>query len=281
VKLFIDLYQAKGTAFELKKNCNLLMPELPDIEVFTRNLKKMFGRKTLSKIKLVNNKNIKDSQKDLAKALEGQKLIDVYRSGKEMRFLFSNGRILGLHLMLTGDLIPFNEKNERKSTKVELYFDKGNNLALTDRFKAAFIKLDPEDKEGIDALDPKLNYRFLKKALNRKAAIKNVLLDQNVIRGIGNAYSDEILWQTGISPFSKAESIPDEKIIELAKNIKKVLKKATTKIYKNHPGLIHGEIRDFLEIHTKKKEKSPTGAKIRVADRGMLNTYYTDEQILY
>jgi formamidopyrimidine-DNA glycosylase len=265
----------------LKRVTIKLMPELPDIEVFTRNLKKMFGGKTLSKIKIVNNKNIKDSQKELSKALVGQKLKDVYRSGKEMRFLFSNGKILGLHLMLTGDLIPFGEKNERKSTKVEFYFDGGYNLALTDRFKAALIKLDPEDKDGIDALDPKMNYRFLKKALNRKAAIKNILLDQNVIRGIGNAYSDEILWQTGISPFSKAEAIPDEKINELAKNIKKVLKNATNKIFKNHPGLIHGEIRDFLDIHTKKKHKSPTGATIRMADRGMLNTYYTDEQVLY
>ena len=257
------------------------MPELPDIEVFTRNLKKLFGGKTLSKIKIVNNKNIKDSQKTLSKALEGQKLKDVYRSGKEMRFLFANGKVLGLHLMLTGDLVPFQDKNERKSTKVEFYFHDGNNLALTDRFKAAFVKLDPEDKEGIDALDPKMNYRYLKQALNRKAAIKNILLDQNVIRGIGNAYSDEILWQTGISPFSKADAIPDEKISELARTIKKVLKKATTKIYKTHPNLIHGEIRDFLDIHTKKKDKSPTGAKIKMAERGMLNTFYTDEQVLY
>jgi formamidopyrimidine-DNA glycosylase len=257
------------------------MPELPDIEVFSRNLKKMFGEKKLIKIKVVNNKNIKDSQKELSKALEGQKLKDVYRSGKEMRFQFSNGTILGLHLMLTGDLIPFEDKNERKSTKVEFYFESGKNLALTDRFKNAFIKLDPQDKEGIDALDPKLNYSFLKKALNRKAAIKNILLDQNIIRGIGNAYSDEILWQTGISPFSKANAVPDDKIKELAKNIKKVLKNATNKINKNHPGIIHGEIRDFLDIHTKKKEKSPTGAKIKIADRGMLKTYYTDEQIQY
>ena len=259
----------------------LSMPELPDIEVFTRNLKKMFAGKKLLKLKVVNSKNIKDTQKALTNALAGQVLKDVYRSGKEMRFLFSNGRVLGLHLMLTGDLIPFQEKNERKSTKVELYFEGGSNLALTDRFKAAFIKLDPEDKQGVDALDPKLNYRFLKKALNRKAAIKNVLLDQNVIRGIGNAYSDEILWQAGISPFSKADAIPDEKISELVKTIKKVLKNATNKIFKNHPNLVHGEIRDFLEIHTKKKEKSPTGARIKMADRGMLNTYYTDEQILY
>ena len=95
------------------------MPELPDIEVFTRNLKKLFGGKTLSKIKIVHNKNIKDSQKALSAALEGQKLKDIFRSGKEMRFLFSNGRILGLHLMLTGDLIPFNEKNERNREIVQ------------------------------------------------------------------------------------------------------------------------------------------------------------------
>lgn len=257
------------------------MPELPDIEVFSRNLTKMCGGKKLSKIKVVNNKNIKDSQKDLSNALDGKTLKEVYRSGKEMRFLFSSGKVLGMHLMLTGDLIPFEEKNERKSTKVEFYFEGGSNLALTDRFKNAFVKLDPEDKDGIDALDAKLNYTYLKKALNRKAAIKNVLLDQNVIRGIGNGYSDEILWQCRISPFSKANAIPDEKVKELAKTIKKVLKGATEKIFKNNPGLIHGEVRDYMEIHTKKKDKSPTGAKIRIADRGMLKTYYTDEQVEY
>ena len=213
--------------------------------------------------------------------MEGQKLKDVYRSGKEMRFLFSGGSILGLHLMLTGDLIPFEGKNERKSTKVEFYFEDGKNLALTDRFKNAFVRLDPEEKKGVDALDLKLNYSYLKKALNRRATIKNILLDQDVIRGIGNAYSDEILWQTRISPFSKANAIPDEKIKELAKNIKKVLKAATSKIFKTHPGLIHGEVRDFLDIHTKKKDKSPTGSKIKTAERGMLKTYYTDEQVLY
>lgn len=257
------------------------MPELPDIEVFSRNLKKMYGGKKLSRIRIVNNKNIKDSQALLSKSLNGQILVDVYRSGKEMRFLFSNKALLGMHLMLTGDLIPFEGKNERKSTKVEFYFEDGSSLALTDRFKNAFVKLDPQDKQGIDALDPKLNYSYLKKALNRKAAIKNVLLDQDVIRGIGNGYSDEILWQCRISPFSKANAIPDGKIRELAKAIKKILKDAAGKIYKNYPGLIHGEVRDFMQIHTKKKDKAPTGATIRIAERGMLKTYYTDEQVVY
>jgi formamidopyrimidine-DNA glycosylase len=102
-----------------------------------------------------------------------------------------------------------------------------------------------------------------------------------VIRGIGNSYSDEILWQTRISPFSKANAIPDEKVKELATTIKKVLKEATEKIYKNHPGKINSEVKDYLQIHAKKKTESPTGKPILTAERGMLLTYYTDEQVMY
>lgn len=259
------------------------MPELPDIEVFSRNIKKMFAGKKLSKIKVVNGQKLKDDQKGLSKALEGQTLKDVFRSGKEMRFAFTNKITLGLHLMLTGDLLPFEGKNEKgpKSTIVEFHFADGSGLALADRMKNAKVWLNPEDKEGIDALDAKLNYAFLKKALNRKTNVKNVLLDQNVIRGIGNGYSDEILWQSRISPFSVANAIPDDKIKELGKNIKKILKNATTKISKNYPNLIHGEIRDYMDVHTKKKTETSTGAKIKMADRGMLKTFYTDEQVLY
>jgi len=257
------------------------MPELPDIEVFSINLKKMFAGKQLTKVKVVNGKKLKDSQKELSKNLEGSKLNDVTRSGKEMRFLFSNGITMGVHLMLTGDLIPFDEKNERKSTIVELHFKDGKKLALTDRMKNAYVKLNPEDKAGIDALDKKLDFKYLKKALDRKTNVKNVLLDQNVIRGIGNGYSDEILWETRISPFSVANAIPDNKIKELVKTIKKVLKNARDKILKNYPGLVHGEIRDYMKIHTKKLTESPTGAPIKLADRGMLKTFYTDEQVLY
>src|SRR5438309_3193270 len=142
-----------------------------------------------------------------------------------------------MHLMLTGDIIPFEKINERKSTIVELHFEGGPNLALTDRMKNANVKLNPEDKEGVDALE--LDFKYLKKLLDRKANIKSVLIDQNFIRGIGNGYSDEILWETRISPFSISRAIPDEKIKELATTIKKVLKTATEKIHKNHPGLIH------------------------------------------
>ena len=258
------------------------MPEIPDIEVFCRNLKDLLTGKKVSAVKVVNGKKLKDKPAELSKALEGQKVLDVYRSGKELRIQFSKDVLLGIHLMLTGDLHFLKEKNERKSTIVEIHFGDGSFLALTDRMKNAHVKLSPVDKDGIDALHKDFNFKKLKEILaNRKTAIKNILIDQDLIRGIGNSYSDEVLWQTRISPFSKANAIPDEKIKDLVTTIKKVLKEATEKIYKNHPGKINSEVKDYLQIHTKKKTESPTGSPILMAERGMLKTFYTDEQVLY
>src|SRR5450432_1674956 len=255
------------------------MPELPDVEIFSKNLNKIFADKKLLKVKVVNGKKLPDTAAKLSKNLDGKKLRRIYRSGKEMRFEFEGGPLLGLHLMLTGDIFLFEEKNDHHSTIAELYFEGGHNLALTDRMRNANIKLDPVDKEGMDALA--LDFKYLKNIFNRKTMIKNILLDQNLIRGIGNGYSDEILWETRISPFSIASAIPNDKIKELEKTIKKVMKDATAKIFKNYPDLIQEEVKEFLQIHTKKKDKSPTGAPIKMADRGMLKTYYTDEQVLY
>ena len=255
------------------------MPELPDIQVFATNLKTLFASKEVSKINVVNGAKLKDKPSELSKRLQGKVLEDVYRLGKEMRFKFSGNVLVGMYLMLTGDLFVFDKKNDRKSTIVEIYFKDGSGLALTDRMRNANIKLDPEDKAGIDAMD--VNFKKLKTILDRKANIKNVLLDQNAIKGIGNGYSDEILWETKISPFSVANAIPEAKVKELAVNIKKVLKNATTKIAKNYPGITHGEVRDYMKIHTKKLTQSPTGASIKQEQRGMLKTYYTDEQVLY
>lgn len=255
------------------------MPELPDIEVFASNVKSRFAGKRLTRVKVIIEKKLSDTLEELSKNLEGNILEDVYRSGKEFRFQFSNGTILGMHLMLTGDLFPFYTNNDNKFTIVEFHFEDGSGLALTDRMKNANVKLHPQDKEGIDALSKELNFTYLKNILRRKTTIKNILLDQNLIRGIGNGYSDDILWQAGISPFSTASAIPDNKIKELAKSIKKVLKTATKKIQKTHPGLISGEAKEFLLVH--RQAQSPTGAPVKIQKSGSRKTYYTDEQQLF
>ena len=255
------------------------MPELPDVEVFSKNLDKFLAGRKLIKVKVVNGKKLSDTAKALSKNLEGKILKKIYRSGKEFRFEFEDGTLLGLHLMLTGDMFLFSGRNEHHSTIVELYFEGDKNLALTDRMKNANIKLNPVDKEGVDAME--LDFKYLKMIFNRKTTIKNIMLDQDLVRGIGNGYSDEILWEARISPYSIASAIPDEKIKELVRIIPKLLKEATDKIDKSHPGIIHDEVKEFLKIHRKVNEKSPTGYPIHVDTKGSRKTYYTDEQVLY
>ena len=257
------------------------MPEIPDVEVFTRNLNQLLAGKKLDKIKVVNGKKLQDSQQALSKALRGKKLEKIYRSGKEMRFLFSGNTLLGLHLMLTGDVFIFDKNNTHKSTIVELHFEDGTGMALTDRMGNANIKLDPVDKAGVDAISDELDFKYLKAALKRRTSIKNVLTDQDSIRGIGNSYSDEILWACRISPFSVANAIPDDKIKELVTAIKKILKEEIKNIYKNHKGKINVEVKDYLKIHSKTHTHSPTGKLIKTVQKGMMKTYYTDEQLLY
>ena len=254
------------------------MPEIPDIAVFSKNLDTVFAGKKLLKVKVVNGKKLPDTARILSKKLEGIRLKRIYRSGKELRFEFADGTLLGLHLMLTGDMFIFEKINDHHSTIVELYFEGGKNLSLTDRMKNAHIKLDPVDKQGVDALE--LDFDQLKNILNRKTTIKNILLDQDLIRGIGNGYSDEILWETRISPYSIAAAIPDAKIKELVKAMPKILNEATHKIDKAYPGKINDEVKEFLKIHRRTGD-SPTGRPIQIDTKGSRKTYYTDEQVLY
>jgi formamidopyrimidine-DNA glycosylase len=83
------------------------MPELPDIIVFAFNLKQQYAGSLLSRVEVVNGKKFPGNPNELAPALEGKRLLDVFRSGKEFRFVFEGEVIMGMHLMLTGDIFLF------------------------------------------------------------------------------------------------------------------------------------------------------------------------------
>ena len=86
------------------------MPELPDLQVFSNNLDKKLSGKKLETIEIKNTSKLKTSEKETKKALDNQRLKEVYRDGKELRFKFEND-ILGMHLMLNGDLYFFEKMN--------------------------------------------------------------------------------------------------------------------------------------------------------------------------
>jgi formamidopyrimidine-DNA glycosylase len=256
------------------------MPELPDLEVFSANLSKLFKGKKVTSVKVINGKNLKDPVAKLKKGVEGKTLEQVYRSGKELRFDFGDAT-LGLHLMLHGNLYVVSKSKEQKHTIAELHFNNDKGLAVTDWQGKANIRLNPEDKKGVDALSKELTVKYLAEVMQSKAIVKNLLMNQDIIRGIGNAYADEILWKAGISPLSVSNKIPAAKVRNLAKVIKQVLKDAVKHIKKTNPGLVTGEVRDFLSIHNSKKKTSPTGGEIKSGSIGGRKTYYTEEQQLY
>lgn len=258
------------------------MPELPDLQIFSRNLTKILKGKKLVKVNVVQTKKLNTTAQELAQALDGQTLTQVVRWGKQLHLHFTNHQILGIHLMLHGQLHWFEKENTNKFTILELYFEGDKGLALTDFQRQAKPTLNPEEVTVPDALAEQVDYRFWKNTLQQThASVKKILINQDVVRGIGNAYADEILYDAKLSPFSIANKIPDSKIKALAKSVKKVLLDAEKEIEKISPDIISGEIRDFLKLHQSKRDTTASGAIIQQKTLSSRKTYYTNEQELY
>jgi len=258
------------------------MPELPDLEVFAANLEKRFKNKILENIQVPVTRKLNVSEKELQKALEGHKLQSVSREGKTIQLHFGGGGVLGLHLMLHGELRLLGEEKELKYQVVSLRFEGEEGFALIDFQKAATPTLNPVSSAVPDALSPEMSIDYLENLLSKKKApVKSVLMDQKVIRGIGNTYADEILWAAKISPLSISRAIPKDKVKVLHKVIGEVLRQEIIQIRRLLPEELGGEIKEFLKIHGAGILKSPTGKKILVTEIGGRKTYYTEEQHLY
>lgn len=258
------------------------MPELPDLQVFSKNLLKDLKGKELNKIEVVESKKITASEKSIDEALAGKHLKDVYRLGKELYFDFGKDALVSMHLMLNGKLILQKDEDLPKYTIVAFVFKDGTQLAMTDFQKMAKIALNPEGNDTVDALSDDLTAEWLEgKLAKSRSVIKSFIIDQKMIGGIGNAYADEILWEAKISPKSISSKIPKAEVTKLAKAIKHVLTDAEKQILKSHPDIISGEIRDFMSVHHSKRKTSPTGGEIINEKIGGKSTYYTDEQELF
>ncbi len=256
------------------------MPELPDLEVFSHNLNKALRGKKLEKILVGRAKKLNVPAEKLQETLEGTLLKTVIRTGKELHMEFNNGHVLGLHLMLHGKLSLIKEGSEQKYLVLALKFAGGTSLVLSDFQAAATPTLDPAKSAVPDALEVSADYLHDKLSKTR-TPVKTALMDQKILRGIGNTYADEILWDARLSPFSVSNKIPADNLKKLTRSIKKILKEAEEKILKEHPDTISGEYRDFMEVHLAGKEKTSTGSVIHQKSLASRKTYYTDEQELF
>ncbi|BCS56053.1 DNA-formamidopyrimidine glycosylase family protein [Geobacter sp. SVR] len=261
------------------------MPELPDLTVFAENLhRRLAGGRITAVHRHGSGGRLNVSPAELSRALSGATIERVERAGKELCFRIGNGRLLYIHLMLNGGFRLAAQPLQRSAGDaiISIDFEQGVCLSLHDPKGLATVSLDPPRDQGVpDALD--VDAGLLKRLIAGKprTLIKALLIDQKIIRGIGNAYADEILWQARISPRSSAGKLPDEAVEALAAAISSVLLDAAQQLRKRHPDMIAGEFREFLAVHNPDRRESPGGRSIRVETVSSKKTYFTDEQVLY
>ena len=229
------------------------MPELPEVEVTVSGLKKeVLGKKFLDCI--AETKKIIKKPKNFElfkKEIKGTKIENIFRRGKNIIFELSNKKFMLVHLKLTGHFLIGKWKKEKKEwipiegnealkdpmnrfLRVIFILDDGRQLALSDLRKFAKIELLNEEelkkelsKLGPEPLEKNFTFEKFKEILKKvkKGKIKKVLMDQTKIAGIGNIYSDEILWEAKIHPQKDVQKLNEENLKNIFKAIKKVLKK--------------------------------------------------------
>jgi formamidopyrimidine-DNA glycosylase len=182
---------------------------------------------------------------DLPNALKDRTILEVSRRGKRIVFRLDDGNVLFIHLGMTGrlQLTPRDAAIEPHTHLiVDFADDRNQQLRFRDprRFgEIRWLGADlGEDKMGPEPLAMRAK-ELAAKLLRTTRAIKNALMDQHVIAGLGNIYVDESLFAAGIHPLTPANKLTSEQIAVLTKSIKQVLRKAI-----HHRG---STLRDYVD----------------------------------
>jgi len=223
------------------------MPELPEIEIVKRCLFKMINKAKIIDVK-INNRNLRYKiSSTFRKSLIGEKILKISRRSKYLIFYFKN-KILLAHFGMSGKLLVIRRRdNEIFKTSFyydlnvlnkhnHIYFKLNNDLVLVynDVRRFGFFKIyDTTEinrikfikKLGLEPLSKKFNLKYFKTFIKkRKKNIKNLLMDQTFISGLGNIYVNEALFMSRIKPIRLCSSLSLVEVKNLIFNIKKILK---------------------------------------------------------
>lgn len=213
------------------------MPELPEVETVRRTLEPLIKDKMIKNVTVWYPKIIMGDAEQVAKQLKGKKIITVDRYGKYLLIRLSDDLTLVSHLRMEGKYrLVTPERPKQKHEHVQFEFTDGTALRYDDVRKFGRMHLVETGTErittGIKHLGPEPNssefsINYFEKALaKKKKNIKNTLLDQSVVCGLGNIYVDEVLWLSKIHPLSSAQKIPREQVKILHDNINEIMQKA-------------------------------------------------------
>ena len=222
------------------------MPELPEVEIVKRSLKNKVNYKKIKKI-IINNRNLRFKvQNNFENLLAGRLITRVSRFSKYIILSLDNYSYCLIHLGMSGTLHLIDNKKKEKITNLSFYHSKtlpkkhnhikikflNFNIIYNDPRRFGFFKLLNNKKElkkyferfGPEATSYKFNFNYIKKkSVNKKKNIKNLLMDQSFVSGIGNIYANEILFQSKINPFKEAKKLTSKEINKLVKYSKLIL----------------------------------------------------------
>ena len=210
------------------------MPELPEIETTRRAVEPLVAGRTIESVDVRHPGVIAHPDATtFAERLTGRTVLGINRRGKYLVACLDDGSHVTMHMRMTGCLVaaPTGYPEDRH-THVVLHMDDGTEMRFSDMRRFGRFWLfgpDEEDDSGIgrqgpEPADPSLDAGYLEERIGGShRAIKECLLDQTVVAGIGNIYSDEILFETGIDPARPANSLTHEEFGRLAHAITELL----------------------------------------------------------
>ena len=249
------------------------MPELPEVETVINTIRPHIIDKEIEKIEVYYDRLIQSNLDEFKTKLINQKFINVTRYGKFIFLHLTNDFVIITHLRMEGKFRFENSHNLRKKhTSAGFFFKDGTSLAFDDTRKVGLMYLSDEanfketkmiKKLGIEANKISENdYEFLIKKFKKNKCIKELLLDQSILAGIGNIYADEILFSTKINPFRKGNDISDEKYHEIFQASNQILNKAITlggsTIHSFHPSEgVDGKFQETLLCYGKSGTPCP------------------------
>jgi formamidopyrimidine-DNA glycosylase len=261
------------------------MPELPEVNTFQRYFDRTALHQPIERVQVNDAKIIRNMSGELfAECLENRTFIGSYRQGKYLFGDLDNGHSVLLHFGMTGDLKYYSDETDRpRFERFAVHFTNGFKLAFEDarkfgdvRYLENRIEYLSEIRLGKDALLI-TETEFLQLLTNKKGILKNFLLDQHQLAGVGNLYADEICYQAQVHPASRLENLPLEIRSLIFQKMQEILTFAVNReaYYKAYPENWFWRWRDL-------KTPSPDGILTQRATIAGRTTYFCESwQKLY
>jgi formamidopyrimidine-DNA glycosylase len=247
------------------------VPEIPDLEGYRAYFNKRLPGLSMESAEAPISWMARMGRDEFEQRMKGQVWLPAYRRAKYLIYPFESGDNLVVHAMLTGRFEYVKPKEKRRAaTAFILHLSNGMDFRYYDdrRMGRAYVVREEEFAEkvprwtemGPDALDPELTEeRFIERLKKQRAQIKTVLTTERCIAGIGNAYSDEILWEARIHPYRKRTELSDDQLAEIYRAVHAVMDWSTPIVagLMEEKGLPANHYRDHLRVHRKGGEACP------------------------